>query len=421
MILTRKTNHPLTKALAAVGITSIVLVMSACSSSGGSASSTGSSDPIKIGVDLSLTGPIAFAGVQELAGMKLAEQAINDSGGILGRPLQLVTTDDTSTPDQSILNIRKLAQQDQVVAIAGPGSSNSTVAGAQAASDLNIPLLALPSTTGDIWEGPNRAEWGFGIAGDGAALGYGCMASVVTAEKAKGHDIKSIAIGLETNPGPQSYVSGVEAYAKDNNIQVLDNLQWAGDVTDLTTQVNQLLATGADAVEVSALQNSDVLAVKAMDQLGALGKTPLANCSATDLPALYKALGTTAEKPSFYTQVLLADAYPSVKTGAPNDAEREKVYEAFQKYGKAVAGVDSLSNFSYAGWDTIQVLKLAIEKANSTDGAAVRDALEQTNYIGAQNTMVFGPQQHRATYDDYAAIAAAVVFGPGGTLALPTK
>ncbi|WP_426715204.1 ABC transporter substrate-binding protein, partial [Campylobacter coli] len=127
---------------------------------------------------------MAFAGVQELAGMKLAEAAINDAGGILDRKVELVITDDTSTPDQSILNIRKLAQQEQVVAIAGPGSSNSTVAGAEAASDLQIPLLALPSTTGEIWEGPDRAEWGFGIAGSGAALGYGCMASAVEAEAA---------------------------------------------------------------------------------------------------------------------------------------------------------------------------------------------------------------------------------------------
>ncbi|WP_426715211.1 ABC transporter substrate-binding protein, partial [Campylobacter coli] len=99
---------------------------------------------------------------------------------------------------------------------------------------------------------------------------------------------------------------------------------------------------------------------------------------------LYEALGATAEKEHFYTQVLLADAYPAVKTGQANDDERQKMLEAFEKYGPDLAGVETMSNFVYAGWDTINVLKLAIEKAGSTDGAAIRDALEETDYIGAQ-------------------------------------
>ncbi len=402
----------------ALGIT---LALTACASSSTPSSSAASNDksPIKIGVDLSLTGPIAFAGVQEYAGMKLAAAAINASKAkVLGRKIQLVTTDDTSTPDQSVLNIRKLVQQDHVVAIAGPGSSNSTVVGAQTASTLQVPLVALPSTTGDIWEGSKVAKWGFGIAGNGSALGNGCISSTAAAEKKDGTEIKTIAIGEETNPGPQSYVAGVKQWAADNNVKVLTTLDWDGTSTSLTTQMSQLLALHPDAISISALQATDTLAVKALDQLGALGKTPVANCSAITLSTFYQALGATAQKPHFYTQILLADAYPAIKTGSANDAERQKVVDAFKKY-PSVAGVPNLSNFAHAGWDTIQVITRAITKAGSTDGNKVRLALEKTDYIGAQNTMVFGPTQHRATYADYAKIARVVLFGPSGSLSIP--
>ncbi|WAH97655.1 ABC transporter substrate-binding protein [Arthrobacter sp. MMS18-M83] len=420
MLLTRKKLRVQRAAVITASALGITLALTACGSNSSTSSATASdTSPIRIGVDLSLTGPIAFAGVQEYAGFKLAVAAINDSEAkVLGRKIELVPLDDKSTPDQSVLNIRKLVQQEKVVAIAGPGSSNSTVVGAQTATTLKIPLMASPSTTGDIWEGPNVAKWGFGAAGNGSALGNGCINSVAAAEAKNGTKVKTIAIGEETNPGPQSYVAGVKKWAAQNNVQVLTTVDWASDSTNLTTQMNQLLAAKPDVISISALQATDTLAVKALDQLGALGTTPVANCSAITLGTFYQAMGATAEKPHFYTQILLADAYPAIKTGQENDAERQKVVDAFAKYPD-VAGVPNLSNFAHGGWDVIQVLARAIESAKSTDPDKIRQALEKTNYVGAQNTMVFSDTQHRSTYEDYAKIASVVVFGANGSLSIP--
>lgn len=423
MSLTAKKRRGQHLRIALVSVVGISLALTGCAAGGSPTSTTsGGADtsPIPLGVDAALTGPFAFAGAQEVAGMKLAAAYLNDNGGIDGRQVHLDILDDASSPDQAVLNLRKLAQQDKVAGIIGPVSSNSTVTGAQTADTLKIPLLAMPSTVGTIWEGSSVTKWGFGIAGSGEALGYGCMKAAIQAEKAKGNRIKSVAIGNETAVSMQTYVEGVKKYLRDNGIQIVSDTTWDGTSTDVTTQISQVLAAKADAVEFSALQTTNVLAIKALDQLGALGTTPIINCSSLDLASFQKALGDTLQADDYYTMFLLSDAYPTVKTGSPNDAERQRVYDAFQKY-KSATGVETISNFSYAGWDTVMIYKEAIERnGGSLDAATLRDAMEKTHHIGAQSTVVFGPDQHRARYNDFAASAGVVVFGADGKLSLPT-
>lgn len=401
-----------------LGVVSLA-ALTGCSANGSAPASSDKPD-LKIGVDVSLTGPFAFAGVQELAGIKLAAASINDAGGVDGRPVDLVILDDTSAPDQSVLNLRKLAQQDNVVAIVGPGSSNAAVTGAQTANALKVPTIALASSVGDVWEGASTAKWAFGIAGTGQSIGSGCMADFVKAEKAKGTTITSVAVGEETAVNMQTYAAGVVDYAKSHGIKVVGPVDWAGDSTDVSTQVAQLIAAKTDAIEFSALQQTNVLAMKALDQQGALGSTPIVNCSALDLPSFYQALGAAVQRPDYYTQFLLADAYPEVKTGAANDKQRQLVIDALAKYGKKL-DIAHVSQFAMGGWEALYILTNAVHKAGSTERDAVRTAVEKTDVHGAQSDASYSPTQHRPSPKQFSDIAKVLVFGPGGKLTLPSS
>ena len=57
-------------------------------------------EPIKIGLGMSLTGPLAANGKMSLVAMQVWEDDINAKGGLLGRPVQLVYYDDQSSPSQ---------------------------------------------------------------------------------------------------------------------------------------------------------------------------------------------------------------------------------------------------------------------------------------------------------------------------------
>src|SRR5437660_12174445 len=57
-----------------------------------------SGQPVTIGFSMALTGPLAVNGKQTLLGMKIWEEEINAKGGLLGRPVKLVSYDDQSNP-----------------------------------------------------------------------------------------------------------------------------------------------------------------------------------------------------------------------------------------------------------------------------------------------------------------------------------
>ena len=80
-------------------------------------------EPLIVGTLLPLTGSLAFLGPPEVAGAKLAVQEINEAGGVLGQPVQLVEGDsgDTSTDTANTTVDRLLAAN--VNAIIGAASS----------------------------------------------------------------------------------------------------------------------------------------------------------------------------------------------------------------------------------------------------------------------------------------------------------
>ena len=74
---------------------------------------------IRVGMVLPVTGPGADAGRFALDGAKLALKAVNAAGGVLGKPLELVTEDDQTTNPGAVLAFSKLASQPDIVAFLG--------------------------------------------------------------------------------------------------------------------------------------------------------------------------------------------------------------------------------------------------------------------------------------------------------------
>src|SRR5581483_5492850 len=73
-----------------------------------------SKEPIKIGIGMALTGPLAANGKQALLGMKIWEEEINAKGGLLGRPVKLIYYDDQSNPSTVPGIYTKLLDVDKV-------------------------------------------------------------------------------------------------------------------------------------------------------------------------------------------------------------------------------------------------------------------------------------------------------------------
>ncbi|WP_207802576.1 substrate-binding protein [Motiliproteus coralliicola] len=98
-----------------------------------------SSDPIRLGVVLPLTGAFQTYGQQGLNGATLAVEQINAAGGVLGRPLQLVVRDNRTLPAEAVRLTRELIQIDDVFALIGPVSSAARRAMQEVAAQYQVP------------------------------------------------------------------------------------------------------------------------------------------------------------------------------------------------------------------------------------------------------------------------------------------
>ncbi|MDE2229485.1 MAG: ABC transporter substrate-binding protein [Alphaproteobacteria bacterium] len=88
----------------------------------------GAEKPFKVGSLQPLTGPAAPGGKTSIVGLQMAVDRINKTGGIHGRPVQLIIEDDESKPDVGRRKAQKLVEEDEVDVSCGGFLSNVCLA-----------------------------------------------------------------------------------------------------------------------------------------------------------------------------------------------------------------------------------------------------------------------------------------------------
>jgi branched-chain amino acid transport system substrate-binding protein len=114
--------------------------LGACSSSPRSSTTA----PLKIGMSLPLTGPVADVSKSGYEGYKLWAAEVNATGGLLGRQVQLDVLDDGFEPNQCGANYTRLISQDKVDLLLGTFSSL-----------LNAPASAIAARQGMLYIEPS--------------------------------------------------------------------------------------------------------------------------------------------------------------------------------------------------------------------------------------------------------------------------
>ena len=101
-------------------------------------------DPIRIGASLPLTGTFSIAGSKHAEGYELCVQQINDQGGLLGRPVEILIQDNRSDVEQAISQYERLINEDNVDLIFGTFSSRLTFP-TSAIAEQNDMVLPIPA------------------------------------------------------------------------------------------------------------------------------------------------------------------------------------------------------------------------------------------------------------------------------------
>ncbi|HCA41299.1 MAG TPA: ABC transporter substrate-binding protein, partial [Aminobacterium sp.] len=102
--------------------------------------------PIKIGYLAALTGDWAAYGQTEEKTARMAVDEINAQGGVLGRKLELVVYDFRTRAEDAVNAVRRMIEEDKVVAIVGANGSGINIATAPLVNRYEVPQIGTVST-----------------------------------------------------------------------------------------------------------------------------------------------------------------------------------------------------------------------------------------------------------------------------------
>jgi len=119
------------------------IVLTACN--GNDTNEGTGSEPLteyKIGAIYSKTGPNSPLGEPEWNATKLLEEQINAAGGINGIPLKVILADDESTQEKATLEMNRLVNDENVLAVLGSSGTGESLAMKGIATRQEVPLIS---------------------------------------------------------------------------------------------------------------------------------------------------------------------------------------------------------------------------------------------------------------------------------------
>jgi branched-chain amino acid transport system substrate-binding protein len=309
---------------------------------------------IKIGSLASMTGLTSTFGQSTDKGIRLAAEERNKAGGVLGRPVEIITSDDESSADKTPLAVLKLIEQDKVVAVLGEVASSRSMAAAPACQQARIPMLS-PSSTN-----PKVTKLGTYIFRSCFIDDFqGLIISKFTAEDLK---LKKAAILTDTKNDYSTGLTTVlnDDFPKRGGTIVARETYQAGD-TNFKTQLTNIKRANPDIVFLPGYYTEIVLIVNQARELGIT--CPFIGGDGWDSDSTLKDGGKAVEGCYFTNHYDSADPDPKVVEFVKN------FKECYNLVPDAMA---------VTGYDAANIMFEAITRAKSTDGPAVRDALAQT-------------------------------------------
>ncbi len=194
-------------------------------------------NPIRIGATVSLSGRFSEPSAMVRDGYRLWEKQINQRGGLLGRPVELVVYDDRSEPETTYQRYQQLIHQDRVDLVFSPYGTPLTLQASQVSEAQQMIMLACAASGKAIWNRGYRHVFGMYALADRYFIG---MLDLMARQ---GHD--TVSIIYEDNPFNIDVADGAEKWANRFGVAVTLKKSFAPGV-------GQLRALLHDAVEKNA-------------------------------------------------------------------------------------------------------------------------------------------------------------------------
>lgn len=360
-------------ASAVLGVAMLSTVFAGC---GGDSAS---SDEIRVGANIEMTGNQANYGNAGLEGLRLAIKEANEAGGINGKQIKLVEADNKSESAEAVNAATKLISDDGVKVIVGPAVTANVIAESQVAADNKVPVIAFAATNPDV------------TVENGAVKPYifrSCFidpqqGTVMAQFASKELKAKTAVMYIDSSSDYSKSLGKVfqETFEAAGGKVVMQESFLAKD-QDFKAALTKIKAANADVIFVPAYYEEVGKIVKQAREIGITAT--MLGTDGWDDPKVADIAGASALNNTYFSTHYFAED-PGAKT----------FIDSFTKeYGHAP------NVFAALGYDAGKLLVDALKRAGSDDPEAIRKAIEETKELQVATAKVtMDPATHNPIKD----------------------
>ena len=345
---------------------------------------TANGEEIVVGMSTALSGPAQALGQGMKLGVETYFKKINDAGGIHGNTIKLIAYDDGYEPDKCALNMRKLIDKDNVLAVIGNVGTPTAIVSVPIANDKKTLLFGAFTGAGILRKSPP----------DRYIINYRASYAEETAAMVAGFikmGIKPSEIAFFTQNdsyGDTGYHGGVEAL-KSHGYTQAENLahgRYTRNTVNVEDGVVTVVYANPRAVIMVGAYKPCAKFIKLAREF--LPDTIYANVSFVGSIPLVKALGPASEG------VIVTQVVPHFESELPGVVEYR---QALAKYS-----VGSAADFvSLEGYLVAKIFVEGLKKAGNTPTReSIVEAIEglQELDIGIGFLINYSMTNHQASH-----------------------
>jgi branched-chain amino acid transport system substrate-binding protein len=336
-------------------------------------------DPIKIGLGMALTGGLSANGKPALMAIQIWKDDVNKKGGLLGRPVELISYDDQTNPATVPGIYSKLLDVDKVNFVVSGYGTNLIAPLMPIAMERKLTIMGiLGLANNEKYKYPNyfqiqpsgpdpEANWATGFF------------EIAARQNPKPQTIALVGADAEY---PRHAIAGARELVKKFGFKTVYDKSYPPSTVDYTPIVRAIKAVNPDVVYVASYPPDSVGMVRAAHEIGLQPKIFGGGMVGLQFTTFMTSLGPMLNGIVNYDfwapeQTMM---FPGIK----------EFFAEYQKRAKE-AGVDPLGYYlpPYA-YSAAQILGLAIEGSKSLDQQKVADYIRSNEFSTIVGKVRFG-------------------------------
>ncbi|ABE30214.1 amino acid/amide ABC transporter substrate-binding protein, HAAT family [Paraburkholderia xenovorans LB400] len=352
-----------------------VLAVFTCAACVCAAAPAFAADPIKIGFTGPASGGMSLLGQGVRDGIQVYVDYINDQGGVNGRKLELIAEDDGYEPMRSLAGVKKLAEQDNVVAIVSPTGTPGVTAMLPYAQERKLPIIAPYAFSHKLTTPTQRYVFT-------SLPEVRLQADVLGTYLVKTLKHTKIAAIYQNDDFGQDAVAGFEARMKKDNVP-FTKLPFDRGTSNFSGVVSQARQSGAEDVVFFGIPRDGALIMREANKMG--WKPQFSGHSALGDPQTFTLAGAA-----------LVNGAIAVAVMEPLDSKKPAVLDFIARQKKYLPKTPP-TTYSMHGYNAAEIFVEALKHVQGEPtGDKIVAALEQMNNFntGLMSPITFTATQH---------------------------